>query len=109
MKKCIPFGRNKKIDRKSKDSTKKKFHRDEGGEMEIKDEKSDPASIMRQLTSDDNHKLYNILLKIKQSLSTSVVQLFSAIMSEDTFQWESTVTGVACLTKTDESVYVIEV
>jgi hypothetical protein len=77
--------------------------------MELKDEKSEQASIMRQLTSEDNQKLYNVLLKIKQSLSTSVVQLFSAVMSEQTFQWESTVTGVVCLTKTDENVYAIEV
>ena len=77
--------------------------------LELKDEKSDQASIMRQLTSEDNQNLYNVLLKIKDSLSTSVVQLFSAIMSEHTFQWESTVTGVVCLNKTDENVYIIEV
>ena len=85
------------------------FGQEAAGGMELKDEKSDHASIMRQLTSEDNQKLYKVLLKIKESLSTSVVQIFSAIMSENTFQWESTVTGVVCLTKTDENVYTIEV
>ena len=81
----------------------------EMSEINSKDEKIERAVCVRQLSSEDNDKLYNVLLKIKESTSTAVIQLYSAIMSDHTFRWESTATGVVCLNKTDENSYTIEV
>ena len=69
----------------------------EGNEINSNKEKLEQAVCVRQLSSEDNFKLYDVLLKIKESTSTAIIQLFSAIMSDHTFRWESTATGVVCL------------
>ena len=63
-------------------------------------------------TSRSNSKwnLYDILSKIKQSLSSTVVQVVKANLPDPPNPyWTNIVTGVACLTETYENKYFVQV
>ena len=60
--------------------------------------------------SDANWNLYDILNKIKQSLSSTVVQVVKANLPDPPNPyWTNIVTGVACLTETYENKYFVQV
>ena len=64
------------------------------------------------VTSRSNSKcnLYDILSKIKQSLSSTVVQVVKANLPDPPNPyWTNIVTGVACLTETYENKYFVQV
>ena len=60
--------------------------------------------------SNANWNLYDILNKIKQSLSSTVVQVVKANSPDPPNPyWTNIVTGVACLTETYENKYFVQV
>ena len=66
--------------------------------------------IIRKLSLQENQKLFEVLARIKESLSTAVVQLLFASNPDPVPVWQNVVTGVACLSQHgDSNKYIIEV
>ena len=64
----------------------------------------------KQLDKDKVNKVYDVLMIFKESLSTSIVQVLFSKNSLLANEFQTTVTGVACLSKKgNEYHYIIEV
>ena len=77
--------------------------------FKLQSEKSEDREIEKVSSKENCWSLYDILTKIKESLFTSVVQILSAEVLDSTTNWTNTVTGVACLTRTQENKYFLQV
>ena len=76
--------------------------------FKLQSEKSEDKEI-KKLSSKESWNLYDILTKIKESLFSSVVQVFSTDLLDPTTNWRNIVTGVACLTRAQEHRHFLQV
>ena len=76
--------------------------------FKLQSENTEDAAV-RTMSTIEKGNLHNILSKIKESVSTSVVQVLLANERDSTTDWTNIVTGVACLTETQEYQYFIQV